>query len=289
MTRIVPHLWFDTQAAEAAEFYVALFENSRVLSRTKIADTPSGTTELVVARLAGQEFQLLSAGPQFRFTPAISFLVACASEDEVNRLHVALAQGGSDLMPLGPYPFAERYAWVMDRWGVSWQVMYRSSLGRGPKITPTLMFVGAQCGRCETAIGRYAELFGGAVSYVDRYEAGPGLDKPGTVRHAAFTMAGQGFAAMDSAHPHLFGFNEAVSLLVLCDNQNEIDRLWAALSADPAAEACGWLKDEFGVSWQISSPLLEKLMNVQDPDRKARVTRAMLAMKKLDLAALENA
>jgi len=289
MSRIVPHLWFDTQAAEAAGFYAGLFPGSRVMSRTKIEGTPSGTAELVVAELAGQEFQLLSAGPPFRFTPAISFLVACDSDDEVNRLHSELVRGGSQLMPLGPYPFAERYAWVMDRWGLSWQVMHRSSLGPGQKITPTLMYVGNQCGRAETAVRRYASLFGGSVGEIDRYEAGPGPDQPGTVRHAAFNLAGQGFAAMDSAQPHLLGFNEAVSLLVLCDSQNEIDRLWVALSADPKAEACGWLKDEFGLSWQISSPTLGRLMNDADPARKARVTQAMLKMTKLDLAALEGA
>ena len=99
----------------------------------------------------------------------------------------------------------------------------------------------------------------------------------------------QQFAAMDSAQPHLVGFNEAISLLVLCDNQREIDRLWTALSFDPKAEACGWLKDKFGVSWQISSPSLGTLMRDPDPARVARVTAAMLKMKKLELAELRKA
>ena len=288
MSKIVPHLWFDTQAFEAAGFYASLFPNSTIVSRIPIHDTPSGEAEVVVAHLAGQEFQLWSAGPGFRFTPAISFLVACETAAGVGILWEKFSDGGQVLMPLDAYPFAERYAWVRDRYGLSWQVMYRKGAAVGQKITPTLMFVGDQCGRAEAAVKFYASVFGkSTVGEVTRYGPGEEPDKPGTVKHVAFALGDEGFAAMDSAHRHEFGFNEAISLLVHCDDQAEIDRLWKALSADPAAEACGWLKDEFGMSWQITPRIMLDWM--REGPRLQQVTKAMLAMKKLDVAALKKA
>jgi predicted 3-demethylubiquinone-9 3-methyltransferase (glyoxalase superfamily) len=94
---------------------------------------------------------------------------------------------------------------------------------------------------------------------------------------------------MDSARPHDFTFNEAVSLLVRCDDQSETGRYWGALSAVPEAEQCGWLKDRFGVSWQIVPAELDGLMRDGDPARVARVTEAFLKMKKLDIGALKKA
>lgn len=290
MSKIVPHLWFDTQAFEAAQFYTSLFPNSRILSRISLPDTPSGDAELVVAQLAGQEFQLLSAGPEFRFTPAISFLVSCDTAAEVSILWEKFSEGGQALMPLDAYPFAERYAWVTDRYGLSWQVMYRKGATVGQKITPTLMFVGEQCGQAETAVKFYASVFGPAtVDGITRYGPGEEPDRPGTVKHVAFSLEGEGFAAMDSAHRHEFGFNEAISFLVHCDDQAQIDRLWNALSADPGAESCGWLKDKFGVSWQISPRNMGNWLQTSDSMQKARFLTVMLTMKKLDIAALSRA
>lgn len=94
---------------------------------------------------------------------------------------------------------------------------------------------------------------------------------------------------MDSAHEHKFGFSEAISFLVPCDTQKEIDYLWERLSADPKAEQCGWLKDRFGVSWQISPVVLENIMNSGDRRKIDRVTQAFLKMKKFNVAELELA
>ena len=107
--------------------------------------------------------------------------------------------------------------------------------------------------------------------------------------HAGFTLAGQDFAAMDSAAEHKFAFNEAISFIVNCATQAEIDHYWDKLSADPAAEQCGWLKDRFGVSWQVVPAGLDAMLGNADPARAARVTQAVLGMKKLDLAALQAA
>jgi predicted 3-demethylubiquinone-9 3-methyltransferase (glyoxalase superfamily) len=129
------------------------------------------------------------------------------------------------------------------------------------------------------------------VGDIVRYGKDALPDKEGTVMQAAFTLEGQHFAAMDSAHQHEFGFNEAISFMVHCESQKEIDGYWEKLSkgGDPNAQQCGWLKDQFGVSWQITSTALQEML--QDPDREKveRVTRAFLAMKKFDLAELRRA
>jgi predicted 3-demethylubiquinone-9 3-methyltransferase (glyoxalase superfamily) len=104
-----------------------------------------------------------------------------------------------------------------------------------------------------------------------------------------FTLENQWFAAMDSAEQHNFGFNEAVSLLVLCEDQAEIDYYWEKLSAVPEAEQCGWLKDKYGVAWQISPREMEDMMREGTPEQIDRVTQAFLPMKKLDLAKIRAA
>jgi predicted 3-demethylubiquinone-9 3-methyltransferase (glyoxalase superfamily) len=289
--KITPHLWYDTQAREAAELYAAALggADSKVLGARKIHDTPSGTAEIVSARLLGQDFQLISAGPFFTFTPAISFLVACGTRAEVQARWDRLSEGGSVLMGLGSYPFSPFYGWVQDRWGLSWQIMLMPKAVPTQRITPTLMFVGKQCGKAEEAIGLYTSVFAGSsVGGTLRYAAGEQPDRQGTIKHAEFDLAGQRFAAMDSAHGHEFGFTEAISFIVHCDTQEEIDHYWGGLSAVPEAEQCGWLKDRYGVSWQIVPRALNGMMS-GDAAAAARVTRAFLAMKKFDLAALQRA
>jgi len=149
-TKITPHLWFDKEAREAAEFYTSVFPKSKIKSSTILSDTPSGTVESVTIDLMGQEFMLLSAGPLFRF-------------------------------------------------------------------------------------------------------------------------------------------NEAISFIVRCKTQKEIDYYWEKLSAVPEAEQCGWLKDKFGLSWQIVPAAMDKMMKDKNGERLARVTQAFLKMKKFDIKALEQA
>jgi predicted 3-demethylubiquinone-9 3-methyltransferase (glyoxalase superfamily) len=150
LPKIAPHLWFDTQANEAAEFYCTVFPNSRVISVTTVLDTPSGKVDVVEFELAGHYFQAINAGPRFRF-------------------------------------------------------------------------------------------------------------------------------------------NEAISFIVHCDTQQEIDYYWEKLSAVPEAEACGWAKDRFGLSWQIVPSVLAEMMRSGTPEQVGRVTQAFLKMKKFDVTALHAA
>ena len=290
MQSITPHLWFDSEARQAAELYVSVLDGSDIVSVTTLRDTPSGDCDLVSFVLAGQPFMAISAGPPFRFNPSVSFRIDCETADEVDALWRRLGEGGQVLMPLDAYPFSPRYGWLQDRYGLSWQVMHAAGREVTQRIVPTLMFVGSVCGRAEEAIGLYTSIFDGAVvGEPMRYGSGEEPDAEGTVRHAAFTLDGMQFAAMDSARGHDFAFNEAISLVVPCDTQEQIDRCWQLLSAVPEAEQCGWLKDRFGLSWQIAPSAMQRMLRDADGEQLARVTRAFLGMRKFDLAALEDA
>jgi predicted 3-demethylubiquinone-9 3-methyltransferase (glyoxalase superfamily) len=290
MQKITPHLWYDTEAVEAAEFYCSVLPDSKVTNVSTLHDTPSGDTDIVSFQLCGQEFQSISAGPLFKFNPSISFLISCNSREEVDDFWNKLADGGKALMPLDSYPFSERYGWTEDRYGLSWQIMHAGDRGVTQRITPTLMYVGDVAGKAEEAVNFYASVFPNSkVGDIDRYGKGEEPDKEGTVRHAEFSLNGYQFAAMDSAREHNFGFNEAISIMVYCEDQKEIDRYWDALTAVPESEQCGWLKDKFGVSWQIVPTSLDEMMANGTQEQIDRVTQAFLPMKKFDLAELQVA
>jgi predicted 3-demethylubiquinone-9 3-methyltransferase (glyoxalase superfamily) len=288
--KIVPALWYDREAVEAAKLYTALFPNSRVKHTATLQDTPSGSVDTVSFELAGLAFSAISAGPHFKFNPSISFQVACTSREEVKTLWQALSEGGMALMELGEYPFSELFGWTRDRYGLSWQVMHTGGQPPRQKITPALLFVGEQAGRAEEAVRLYVSTFpDSTIGEILRYGPGEDPDEAGTVKQAAFSLAGQEFAAMDSAHGHDFSFSEAISFMVSCDTQAEIDAYWEKLSAFPEAEQCGWLKDRFGVSWQIVPRRMEEMLHSGSSRQVARVTEAFLGMKKLDLAEMERA
>jgi len=193
-------------------------------------------------------------------------------------------------MELGEYPWSEKYGWCSDRYGLSWQVIFVGESEIQQKITPALMFVGDVCGKAEEAVNFYASVFRNAKANVlARYGKGEEPDKEGTVKYAAFTLEGQEFGAMDSAHKHNFSFNEAISFVVNCETQEEIDYYWKKLSAVPEAEQCGWLKDQYGLSWQIVPTVLVEMLQDKDKKKVARVTEAFLKMKKFDIKTLEQA
>lgn len=290
MEDIIPHLWYDKEAKEAAEFYTSVFPDSKINSVTVLHNTPSGDCDVVEFELAGHPFMSISAGMLFKFTPAISFLVACSSKEEVDTYWRKLSEGGTALMPLDQYPFSERYGWIQDKYGLSWQVMHAGGREIKQKITPVLMFVGPVAGRAEEAARFYTTVFKDSnVGDIMRYGKGQEPDKEDSVAYASFTLNGQEFGAMDSARVHDFNFNEAVSLMVYCNDQKAIDYYWSKLSADPKAEQCGWCKDLFGVSWQVVPAVMDEMLADRDTEAVARVTKAFLKMKKFDLAELERA
>jgi predicted 3-demethylubiquinone-9 3-methyltransferase (glyoxalase superfamily) len=303
MQKITPHLWFDKEAKEAAVFYTSVFPESRIVSTSVLRDTPSGDCDVVSFELWGQSFMSISAGPYFKFNPSVSFIVNFdpllfkgtspekQARKEIDHVWEKLSDGGTVLMPLDKYPFSERYGWVQDKYGVTWQLILTNPMAEPPPpIIPSLMFVGDNAGRAEEAIGFYLSVFKDSkMGTVFRYGPGQPGEKEGTVMFADFMLEKQWFAASDSGREHKFSFNEAVSLMVNCRTQEEIDYYWQKLSAVPEAEQCGWLKDKYGVSWQIVPDKLDDMLADKDSSRVARVTKAFLPMKKFDLAKLEKA
>ncbi|MHC1787618.1 MAG: VOC family protein [Christensenellales bacterium] len=289
MQKIQVHLWYDTQAAQAAEYYTSIFPGSSIDARSVIRDTPSGDAEMLSFTLAGVSFQAISGGPQFKLNPSLSLSVMCGSLNEVNTYWNKLIAGGKALMPLDRYPFSKRYGWLEDKFGLTWQIMH-SAQPITQKIVPNLLFSGGQAGLAGEALRFYAETFENAqISHMNLYRAGEVPNPQAGVKHAAFTLEGLQMTAMDNAMAADFVFNEAASLIVSCADQAEIDRLWARLSASPEHEACGWLKDKFGLSWQIVPEEMGSLMCDAQGELLPPVVQAMLQMKKLDIKALREA
>ena len=151
------------------------------------------------------------------------------------------------------------------------------------KITPFLWFDT----QAEEAMNFYVSIFKNSkILGCSRYgEAGPG--PKGTVMVATFELDGQEFMALNGGPQ--FKFTEAISLVVLCETQAEIDEMWEKLSEGGQTSQCGWLRDKFGLSWQVIAPILSGLMQDKDPERGKRVMQAMLKMTKIDIATLERA
>lgn len=290
MQKIVPHLWFDTQALEAAKLYVSLFENSKILSTNMLYDTPSGDAQTVGFQLSGLEFAAISAGPYFKFNSSISLMVACETKEEVDFLYHSLIQGGSELMPLGIYDFSPWYAWITDQYGLNWQFMLVESGKPQKKIRPCILFGMDQCGKAQEAIDFYRNVFPDSkLSFINHYKQGEAQDIRAKINYAELQIFDLEMVIMD----HAFGgdavFNEAISFMILCEDQNEIDYYWDKLTFVKEAEACGWLKDQFDLSWQIIPKIMAELLSTGTEQEIERVTKAFLEMKKFDIAALENA
>ncbi len=297
MQKIIPHLWFATEAKEAAYFYADTFPDSKVTNESVITDTPSGDCDLVSFEIMGTSFMAISAGPLFTFNPSVSFMVNFdPSQDADARTRIdtvweKLSEGGKVLMPLGEYPFSERYGWIEDKYGLSWQLIYTNPEGEErPRIIPSMLFTGDVYGKAEEASEYYLSLFPDAKrGALMRYGPGREPDTAQALMFTDFMLAGQWFVAMDSAHNHNFAFNEAVSFIVHCETQEEIDHFWEKLSAVPEAEQCGWLKDAYGLSWQIVPTAMNEMMQAGSAEQIARVTEAFLQMKKFDIATLRAA
>jgi predicted 3-demethylubiquinone-9 3-methyltransferase (glyoxalase superfamily) len=307
MQKITPFLWFDDNAEEATKFYVSIFSdkpgsdidknNSKIKGITrydeagsKASGIPVGTIMTVPFQLDGQDFVALNGGPIFKFTQAISFYVYCESDGEIENLYQSLLENGTALMPLGKYDWSSKYAWLKDKFGLSWQLDI-GTINSSQKILPSLLFANEKSGKVKEAITYYNSIFPNSRIIMEfPYDKSANLPE-GTLLFAQFGLAGCLFNSMSSTLKHDFDFNESISFMVNCDTQEEINHYWSKLSegGDEKAQQCGWLKDKFGVSWQIVPTILNKLMNNKDAAKSQKVMHAMLGMKKIVIADLEDA
>ncbi len=290
MDKIVPYIWYDTEAKEAVDFYTSLFDDSEILVVQELEDTPSGDdTWAIDFTLAGVHFGALNGGPMFKKNPSISFTVLCDTEEEIHRLWDQLSDGGRELMPLQSYDFSELYGWVEDRYELSWQLISSEGMEYEQKILPSLLYSGDATGKAREAIEFYTEIFqGGKILNVMEYEEGQAKHPDAEIAYSSFELMDLEMSAADDGEGGDTPFNEAISLMVECVTQSEIDYYWEKLSADPEAEQCGWLKDKYGVSWQIVPHNLTELLSTGTRKQINAVTQAFLPMKKLDMAKLER-
>jgi predicted 3-demethylubiquinone-9 3-methyltransferase (glyoxalase superfamily) len=296
MLPIKPHLWFDQDAKQAAEFYVSFMPDS-VINYANHFAMGNDECQVVEFTIAGQSFFGISSAHKLGINPSISFMINFdPSRDPDAGKHIdgiwnRLIEKGKVLMPLDSYPFSKRYGWVEDQYGVSWQLILTKPEGEErPVIVPSLLFTPPVAGKADEAINFYCTVFKDSkrgTTAPRQEDMGP--DKAGTLMYADYYVDQTWLAAMDSAHQHGFNFNDAVSLLIPCETQEEIDYYWAALTAGGEAGQCGWLKDKYGVSWQVASMVMLNALKNGSPEQIARVTQAFMTMKKVDIGALQQA
>ena len=278
---ITPAMWCDGTADEAAQFYADVFRD------TSIAEQAPGLAATV--SIHGFKLSLINGGNQYAPNPSISCILNFdpllfggekQARDYLDELYERLSTGGV-LMELGEYPFSPRYAWVRDRFGMTWQLMLTDPDGDPrPFVIPSFMFGGTNHAHAEEATNAWIALFDNSRrGALYRYEEGGPLDA-GTVMFTDFTLRGTWIAATDSGTFHDFTFTPGVSMIVSCRDQEEIDRYWAGLSAVPEAERCGWCVDRWGASWQVVPHNIAELM------ANAATRDKILHMGKIDLAKL---
>ena len=301
MQKIIPHLWFDKEAKESAEFYVSIFPDSKINKHNVIKGTPSGDCDMMSYELAGQSFMSISAGPYFKINPSISFMVNFDPSRDINakenltKLWEKLSDNGKVMMPLQEYPFSKWYGWIEDKYGVSWQLILTNAGGEErPFIVSSFLFVGESYGKAEEAVDYYLSVFKNSKQNSKlgtriKYPAVDEINKGSAIMFSDFNLLGNWFIAMDGAGEHNFKFSEAISFIVKCDTQEDVDYYWEKLSAVPEAEQCGWLKDKYGVSWQIVPAAMDKMMSMGTEEQISKVTQAFLKMKKFDIKTLEEA
>ncbi|MBP9757399.1 MAG: VOC family protein [Candidatus Pacebacteria bacterium] len=305
MQKITPCLWFDMNCEEAINFYVSVFPNSSIKQMQKY---PEGMTEGPMQGMAGRiltgifeldglTFQALDGGPYFKVTPAISFMVNFDPSKnphaaaDLDALWAKLSEGGLVRMPKQEYPFSKMFGWIQDRFGVNWQLILTDPDGEPrPNIIPALLFTKDVSGKAEEAGQFYTSLFTNSrIGMVAKYPPGMPGGVDGGVMFEDIMLDGQWFALMDGGPEHDFKFNEAVSLSVETADQEETDFFFKSMSAVPESEQCGWLKDKYGVSWQIAPKRMGELLSSSDTEKAKKAMSAMLKMKKINIAELEVA
>jgi predicted 3-demethylubiquinone-9 3-methyltransferase (glyoxalase superfamily) len=290
-------LWYDQDAEQAANFYKDIFPGSRIdhifhygNEGQEITGGKPGSVMFVTFTLAGLTFQAINGGPIFKINPSISLYVVTETEQETEKVWKKLSEGGTVLMELGKYDWSEKYGWVQDKYGLTWQIGLGKVSDVGQKITPYLYYVRKNAGRAEEAMKFYMSIFRSTtIDGVMKHPKGSS-DPEGHIMHAQFKLADSKFMVSDSSADHNFNFNEAVSIIIDCKDQKEIDYYWDNLIAGGGKESmCGWLSDKFGVSWQVNALRLNEMLMDKDQKKVDRVTRAFLKMRKFNIAELEKA
>ena len=278
---IYPMMWFNNQAVEAANWYCSIFDHSRIL---KI--NPS----VISFEIEGFRLDGLNGGSLFSPSPGMSFFVQCDSEEEIEKKYTSLQEGGKLMIPLNTYPWAEKYAFFQDKFGVAWQLNLRSKKDASKKITASLLFVNQNNGKAEEAMDRYLSVFPESTLLERSFYEENSNNKAGNVLFSKASISGFHLIAMDGPGENDFNFTEGNSFVVVCDGQSEVDHFWQKLIENGGEESrCGWLKDPFGLSWQIIPKQFFELLGAGTPSQSHKVMEVMLKMNKFIIKDLEIA
>lgn len=293
MQKIIPNLWFNKNAKEAVNFYTSIFPDAKVIATSHypkskeegLADfqlNMAGKVLTIDFEIMGFRFVAINAGPEVTPNPSISFFITLDSKEEIDELWGKLRDGGKELMPLSKYFFSEYYGWVQDKYNVSWQLILNNPEGdQRPKVMPSLLFTQDKSGKAKEARDFYLSVFkdskeGTTAIFEEDTQFG---QKKGDVMFSDFKLENVWLAAMDGGNTHEFTFNDGVSLLISCSDQDEIDYYWEKLTEGGGEESvCGWLKDKYGVSWQVAPENMDELM------KKPDAFKIMMQQKKIIIA-----
>jgi len=297
MQKIIPNFWFDKDAEEAVNFYLSVFKDSKINSTFNYPKTEeegladfqkdfAGKVLTIDFEISGYRFTAINADSTFKPTPSISFFYTCDTKEEMDELWKKLSDGGKTLMELNKYPFSKYYGWVQDKFGYTWQLILTSSFAaKRSKVTPSLLFTKNNLGKAEEAMKFYTSVFkeSEVSKNLNRYPTGLTPDREGMIMFADFKLLDQWMAIMDSGvDGQDFTFTPAISLMILCNDQTEIDYYWEKLSTNPDFEQCGWLVDKYGVSWQVAPKNIDELIRLPGAYKR------MMNMKKLNIAELKG-
>ncbi len=299
MQKLVPNIWCNDNADEMARFYLEAFPGATLANHARYPEEGllefqrpfAGKTLQVDVVIDGFAITLINADDTFRPGPALSLRVVVGTPQEAERLTSALSSGGRVLRPLGDHPLHELFAWVEDPYGVSWQVL----VGHGPAIAPCLNFAGPAQGKAQAALDKYVASFpnsraGESITYAqlegNTGDAAEAQDPSQLALGVAWLdgepvyaqdFCGFGGAGVAGGDEH-FAFDCGAALLYQAHGQQQLDAVWEALSAVPEAERCGWLRDEFGVAWEVVPDNLGELM------QRAGAYEKLMAMTKIVVA-----
>lgn len=299
MQKITPFYWFDSNAEEAANFYTSIFPNSKINGLShynkafeEVSGKPAGSVSVVDFNLNGQQFLALNGGSYYKLTPAVSMFVQVDTEEDAEAIWNKLAEGAFVMMEFQQYPFAKKFGWLADKFGVSWQII---ACGIPMHISQCMMFTQGNVGKAEEAAKYYVDVFSKApgtgwsnskIEDLARYAEGEG-DVVGYIKHGALTLAGETFKIMESSGPHKFGFSQATSFTVNVDTQEEVDYFYDTFAKDGEAQPCGWVLDKYGMAWQITPTILPKLTMGADEAKADKAAKAMFGMTKIIIKDLE--
>lgn len=277
--KIIPFIRCTDNAKEVAEYYCDIFPGSSISKENPV---------VLTFDVFGQSLATLNGGPHENPNPSISFSLWIKDQALTQQIWDRLSSWGKVLMEYGAYDRSKAYGWCDDKYGVSRQVMYDERPEHTTNaMLPSLMYTQHMAGKAEEAMNFYTSIFpASTIESLFRY--GPGeQDVEWTIAHGEFRLVNQLFIAMDSSLGHKFFFNDGISLMVSCKDQEEVDHYRNKLALDGGQEVqCGRCKDKYGVSRQIVPLALPQALFNPDQTAANYARDQMMKMKKIVIADL---